>query len=183
MKYKVLLLNADFSPYDIITWKRAFNLIYSDDSPVKKLADYPHFIRSGHNKLHSIPAVLILNKYQSKINLPAPYSKLAVFLRDRMQCQYCGRKLEREQCTIDHVIPKHYFRSNNIKIKFSSFENTTTACKRCNSKKGYKRPEEVGMKLLSTPRKVTRAQLFASKLYLTKIPKEWESFLNVPQKS
>lgn len=183
MHYKVLLLNADYTPYDIITWRRAFTLLYMKDHVVKKLADYPHFIRSGHGKLHAVPAVLVLNEYQFKINLPAPYSKLAVFLRDRFQCQYCGRKLDREHCTVDHVIPKHLFRQSGSKIRFSSFENTTTACKKCNSQKGYKTPSEAKMRLLSVPKAVTRAQLFASKLYLTKIPTEWEQYLNVKKES
>lgn len=175
---RTLLLNADYSPYDIISWKRAFGLLFADSHPIIILSEYNHCIRDGKGNLYAVPAVISLKQYQNRINLPAPYSKLAVFLRDLFRCQYCGRKLERETCTIDHVIPKHYFRKNNSQIRFSSFENTVTACKRCNSKKGHRKPEEIGMKLLAQPKRPTRAMLFKSKLYLTKIPKEWEKYLD-----
>jgi 5-methylcytosine-specific restriction endonuclease McrA len=180
---KVLLLNADFTPYDIIGWQRAFCLMYGDPSPVKKLSEYNHYIRDGRGNRHAVPAVLCLKQYQNRINLPAPYSKTAIFIRDLFRCQYCGRHLRREHCTVDHVVPKHFFRTNKSTVRFSAFENVVTACKRCNSRKGSKTLEQAGMKLLGQPKRVTRAQIFVNKLYLSKIPQEWESYLNVPQTS
>ena len=175
---RTLLLNSDYSPYDIINWKRAFTLVFHDNKPVTIVSEYKHMIRDGKGNLYAIPAVLALKHYQHRINLPAPYSKLSIFIRDLFRCQYCGRKLTREMCTVDHIIPKHHFRLAKSKVRFSSFENVVTSCKRCNSKKANRTPEDTGLKLLSQPYRPTRQAIFKNKLYLTSIAKEWEPYLD-----
>ena len=53
--------------------------------------------------------------------------RLAIYLRDNLQCVWCGRSLEDEiTLTLDHVIPHIEGGDNNE-------DNLITACKQCNS--------------------------------------------------
>lgn len=58
-------------------------------------------------------------------------------------CQYCGKACEPSELTIDHIFPQSRGGSK------TSWTNVTTACWKCNNKKGNKTPEEAGMELLS----------------------------------
>lgn len=49
--------------------------------------------------------------------------------KDNKQCHYCGIKLYREECTLDHVIPKS-------KEGQTSLENSVLCCNKCNQLKG-----------------------------------------------
>jgi hypothetical protein len=62
-----------------------------------------------------------------------------VYAADAWQCVYCGR--EGDDLTIDHVQPQS-------RGGATSFENSLTACRSCNSRKGDRTPEEAGMPLL-----------------------------------
>jgi len=64
-----------------------------------------------------------------------------IFKRDANTCQYCGSK---DHLTLDHVMPKS-------RQGRTSWDNLTTACKYCNSKKGDLTPEEAGMHLARHP--------------------------------
>ena len=70
-------------------------------------------------------------------------SRQNIFRRDNSSCQYCGKT---EDLTLDHVIPKS--RGGR-----TSWDNLTTACKRCNSRKGDLTPEEAQMPLKIKPYK------------------------------
>ena len=59
--------------------------------------------------------------------------------RDNHICQYCGS--DADVCT-DHVLP----RSKGGK---STLSNLVASCRKCNSKKGARTPEEAGMALLN----------------------------------
>ena len=54
-----------------------------------------------------------------------------MYLRDLYQCQYCADTFSHDELTIDHVVP----RSNG---GITTWENSVTACKSCNHKKGSK---------------------------------------------
>jgi 5-methylcytosine-specific restriction endonuclease McrA len=69
-------------------------------------------------------------------------SRREILRRDQYQCQYCGSK---KHLTIDHIIPR-------CKGGKHSWENVVIACSACNSRKGDKTPEQVGMKLKSQPK-------------------------------
>ncbi|EFK05374.1 HNH endonuclease domain protein [delta proteobacterium NaphS2] len=51
------------------------------------------------------------------------------------ECYYCGRKVGRENLTMDHVVPL-------IRGGKSSKGNVVAACKECNNKKKYLLPLE-----------------------------------------
>lgn len=69
-----------------------------------------------------------------------PYSRNALFIRDRGRCLYCNKPGN----TMDHIMPK----SRGGK---SEWLNAATACLSCNNKKADRTPEEAGMPLLRAP--------------------------------
>jgi len=124
---EVLVLNFDYTPVNIVLGKRAIVLVLKGKArPV-----------SGR--------VIRLNTY-----VPLPLSrtakekptKAAIYRRDNHTCQYCGST---RNLTIDHVIPRCRGGSDQ-------WENLTLACSRCNTLKGHKTPEQVGLRLRRKPR-------------------------------
>jgi len=90
-------------------------------------------LRCADGSCIKVPLIIRLIKivrmiYKNKV----PFSKRNIIVRDGFRCVYCNgiRKL-----TIDHIIPT----SRGGK---SSFENCTTACRKCNSTKGNRTPSE-----------------------------------------
>src|SRR5213593_1570675 len=56
--------------------------------------------------------------------------RLAIYLRDGLQCGYCQASLENGvELSLDHIIPKSKLGSDDVK-------NLVTACKNCNSSRG-----------------------------------------------
>ncbi len=139
MKLKALVLNLDYTPMAVCTVERAFLLIYLDKAELIRANSTFEF--HTVNKTYSMPAVIKLNRY---VNIPykgVVLSRENVFKRDGFKCQYCGTEKE---LTLDHLIPK-------AKGGKTSWNNLVTACKSCNSKKGYSSPEEAGLQLTFKP--------------------------------
>ncbi len=67
-----------------------------------------------------------------------------VLLRDENTCQYCGKTPSKKELNLDHVVPKSKGGKN-------TWKNLVTSCKRCNSRKADRTPNEAGMKLLRNP--------------------------------
>ena len=61
-----------------------------------------------------------------------------IYARDQSKCVYCGSG---ENLCLDHVIPV-------ILGGIDSVDNLATACKRCNSGKSGRTPEQAGMKII-----------------------------------
>lgn len=61
-----------------------------------------------------------------------------VSARDKDTCRYCGSK---DHPSIDHIVPLVQGGGNEL-------ENLVIACRRCNSVKGGRTPEQAGMKIL-----------------------------------
>lgn len=68
-------------------------------------------------------------------------SRQNIFKRDAHKCLYCGSK---KDLTLDHVLPKSRGGASN-------WTNLATACKKCNSIKGDRTPEEAEMPLIILP--------------------------------
>ena len=93
-----------------------------------------------------VPTVLIatnFNRMPMKTFRGKP-SKDGIWIRDGGICQYTGKKLKRENATIDHVIPS----SRGGK---DEWENLVTSEKKVNSDKGNKLNSEAGLKLIRPP--------------------------------
>ena len=126
-----LLLNADgvpvsFLPLSVINWQEAIKYMVLDKANV--LAYHDNWIVRSARWETQVPSILMLREYM-KPKTTIRFSKGNVFLRDNYTCAYCEEKLEKRQCTLDHVIPS----SHGGK---TTFENCVTACGPCNANKG-----------------------------------------------
>lgn len=139
MSQKVLVLNQDYSALTICSMPKAFLLVYLNKAEL--------IAESSTERLHSIsqsfpfPSVIRLNRYVYFPYKGVVLTRQNIFKRDGNRCQYCGSP---DHLTLDHVMPKS-------RQGRTSWDNLTTACKYCNSKKGQKTPEEAGMYLARRP--------------------------------
>jgi 5-methylcytosine-specific restriction endonuclease McrA len=126
-----LVLNADgapvnFLPLSTVDWQEAIRYMVLEKAHVVTWHD-DWVVRSARWET-AVPAIIMLKDYM-KPKTGIRFSKSNVFLRDRYTCQYCHDKLEKRECTLDHVLP------TSMGGK-TTFENTTTACGPCNANKG-----------------------------------------------
>lgn len=141
----VLVLNASYEPINICSAKRAFTLLAKGKAVMEQVST---------NKIHTsqreylVPSVIRAIEYRRIPRQVRAVSRKGIFLRDNMTCQYCAKKFQAGDLTLDHVIPKS--RSGQ-----HSWTNLTTSCFGCNNRKGDRTPEEAGMTLLRKPSAVT----------------------------
>lgn len=126
----VIVLNADYTYIGAISWQKSIVLLHKGKVEIVKATD--RVVTNVNNTVEFIvPKVVrlirFINNVYKKSNVP--YSKKAVFIRDKYKCQYCGIQLEKRDCTVDHILPKAFGGK-------TSWENCTTACAQCNNLKG-----------------------------------------------
>lgn len=176
---RVLILNADYTPYDIWGWQKAMKkLLDQDGSSVFVVKDSDDIIRDGKGNEYFVPSILVLKKYRGDQNKPATYTKANIYARDHLLCQYCGKLTARGERTVDHVIPKAYWKKHKLPHACSSFENVVTCCRTCNTKKRNRTPQQAGMILRRKPKAITRLQAYVAKLTLGYIHPDWYTYIN-----
>lgn len=128
---RILVLNADYLPINVTTFKKAFKLVYKGKAEVL-----------NENKITSSKSSIIrLIKY---VNIPyrkVVLSRENIFKRDEHACAYCSGNIN---LTVDHIVPKSKGGTN-------TWENLITCCFDCNSKKGDRTLDQSGMRLLFKP--------------------------------
>jgi 5-methylcytosine-specific restriction endonuclease McrA len=152
---QILLLNADYSYINSVSWQKAICLVVKGKVEVLKYSKRVIQNFDG-SVVMKIPAVMKLVKiirtlYRTRV----PFSKRNILIRDSFICGYCG--IKSKKMTIDHIIP----RSKGGK---STFENCVASCKKCNSKKGSKTPREAKMFLRIKPTQPTIYEFMNIKL-------------------
>lgn len=141
---KVLLLNNEFEPLNITSWKRAVVLLIKGKAEyIEKVEDIDNYIKVGQ---YYIPRTIKLTYEMAIPELELPFSRENIYLRDEYTCQYCGRKFDASELTLDHVHPKS-------RGGATDWDNIVACCKACNQYKADGTPEEAGMELLQTPQK------------------------------
>jgi 5-methylcytosine-specific restriction endonuclease McrA len=174
-EHRTLVLNGDFrplsiAPFSTYSWRESIEAVIAGD--VEVLAEYDRVIRSPSIEMR-LPSVIALREYRS-LNRPAAFTRLNVFIRDGMRCQYCGLDCHSDQLTFDHVQPRS-------RGGASSFHNVVAACAPCNGGKADRTPSEAKMKLIGVPYHPTREVLnkLAMKLPIKRanIEKSWLDFL------
>lgn len=132
----ILVLNADYRPLNVTTFKRGFNLVWKGKAEVVEYEkDMPIISTVGTYKR---PLIIRLIRYVYIPFKKVPLTRQNIFRRDGHKCGYCESKRD---LTLDHIMPKSRGGGN-------TWENLVTCCKRCNNKKDDRTPEEAGMKLL-----------------------------------
>jgi hypothetical protein len=143
MNTVINLYNLSYEKIFEIDWKKAVCLFMSGKATSYSTEEYIDIkTASGIFKL---PKDMVLKKY-----VYIPYrefspSRRNILRRDNYTCQYCSCYMEKNQCTVDHVVP----RSRGGKHEWA---NVVTCCLRCNRKKSDRTPDEAKMPLLSIPK-------------------------------
>ncbi len=163
---KCLLLNSTYDSMSFITEIRAIKLYFNDKIEVISTWDETINWVNGSMK---VPAIVKLNYYIRWIPKRNPFNRLAVFNRDNYTCQYCNVAEHPNNLTIDHIVPKS-------KGGLTSWMNTITSCKKCNSKKDNKTLQESGMKLSSKPF-IPVFSLKNELKYMSKIHNDWIKYI------
>ncbi len=146
MDQNVIVLNADYAYINAISWQKAIILLYKGIAETVK--ESSRIVSNVDKSVQFIvPKVIKLVNLVTKIfKNKIPYSKYNVFIRDEYTCQFCGVKLKKRECTIDHVVPK-------VKGGLSSWNNCVCACKRCNNLKGDKDMEDTPYQFKRVPKR------------------------------
>ncbi|MCO4755332.1 MAG: HNH endonuclease [Bacteriovoracaceae bacterium] len=151
---KALVLDATFFPVQIIDWKKAMVLFFTQRAEVVDFHEDIE-IRSTNDSFR-LPKVLRLFEKVNNLG-QVKFSRSNVFYRDKFLCQYCTKKFEASELTLDHVMPK----SRGGK---TSWENIVACCRKCNNSKADRTPREAGLKLLHRPRQPNWSPMLAFKL-------------------
>lgn len=135
----VLQLNASYEPLRIVTARRAIELIVRgkavgvDDVPVIHIA-----------KGLQVASAIRLRYYRRVPVRMQVVSRKNIMIRDGNRCQYCGRRFQSADLTLDHIWP----RSKGGK---GTWENLVACCRADNHRKGDRTLEEAGLTLLHRP--------------------------------
>lgn len=140
------------------TWKEWSKLA------IRPMDDYVHTIH-GPARLPSVVIASRYNKVKYKtVQFP---TKQNIFKRDKYTCGYTGRKLQKHELSVDHILPVSRGGPN-------TWENLITCAKEVNTFKDNRTPQECGLKLLWKPEKPANG--FES-LVFDNMRDDWAMFL------
>jgi len=135
---KVLVLNSDYTPINITTVYRGFNLVTKGKAEILKSSENP--IITGTKTFIRPLIIRLLNYVKYRVH-KLKINRHRLFKRDNHECVYCGSK---KNLTVDHILPKSRGGDN-------TWTNLITCCSNCNRQKGDKTPDEANMKLRFKP--------------------------------
>lgn len=161
----VLVLNRLWQAVNVCSVRRALCLLFQNHAQVvlgdqdgnfasfnfgewQNLSDrepHPESIRTVSMKIR-IPRVIVLAVFDKLPRKEVKFTRHNVFERDRNTCQYCGKKFDRKDLNLDHVVPRD-------RGGPTSWENIVCSCIPCNTRKSNRTPHEAGIRLIATPRK------------------------------
>jgi 5-methylcytosine-specific restriction endonuclease McrA len=182
---KVLVLNRSWVAVNVATVRRALTLVYQDVARIVGPEDYSTYnfegwveasqeAKEGHRIQCSstsfvVPEVIVLSVFNGRFSKEVRFSRRNIFERDENTCQYCRKKYDRSELTLDHVIPRS-------RGGTSTWHNIVLACIKCNMRKGDRLLTEINMKLMKKPVKPQWATRVGVKLGRACKP-SWERFL------
>lgn len=129
--------------------------------PIRPYDDYVNTSK----KAIRIPPVVLCASYNKTFFARYQFpTKQNIAKRDKFTCGYTGVKLDKENLTIDHIIPVSRGGEN-------TWENLITCDKKLNVWKADRTPKECGLKLLWQPTKP------ADGLVFNFLREEWKMFI------
>lgn len=162
MQRQVLLLNASEEVLNVVDWRKAICLLLSGKAIKPTAYDESYKIKTTKGSFNLPKAIMLLTYVHVPQHKSMP-TRRNIFIRDKWTCQYCGYYSKKEcNLTIDHVTPRS--RGGD-----SSWTNLSTACSKCNSRKGNKKPQECKMPLQVKPRRPSWWELHTNKMSETLI--------------
>lgn len=142
-----------------------FNIVntYNDwlQLPIR---EYDDFVHSAKGPIR-LPSVVVCANYDKvrfkQVVFP---SKQNIFKRDNYTCGYSGKKLQKHELSVDHILPVSRGGQN-------TWENLITCDRELNTFKDNRLPQECGLKLLWAPKKPSNG------VVIDVIRDEWAMFL------
>lgn len=139
-----------------------------DDWLELPIRDEDHAVNTPRGPVR-VPTVLVAAKY-AKVPLCRPtLGARGIWERDGGVCQYSGRRLERHEGNIDHIVPRS-------RGGATSWENCVLSHRDVNAKKGARLPKEAGLRLLRDPH-VPKAVPATALIRNTYGIRDWQKFL------
>ncbi len=125
----------------------------------------------GINYRIAIPPIILLAFYDEMPHKDVKFTRENIYERDKNTCQYCGKTVDRSQLNLDHVIPRHLGGK-------TTWDNIVCSCKKCNTRKANRTPQQARMSLIRKPKKtVWRPYLDFN---LDRVPHEvWKHFIDM----
>jgi 5-methylcytosine-specific restriction endonuclease McrA len=155
----VLRTDASGMPLEWIGFQEAVRL-YHLDQVVYSLGTYLYTVhgginaRSGRRSLIEVNSI-VATRHQHKAKMPhdycPPLNNRTLFKRDDYLCLYCGVSFRPKDLSRDHITPVSLGGED-------VWNNVATACKRCNSFKAGRTPEQAGLQLIAIPFVPTHAE-------------------------
>lgn len=161
----VLVLNRLWQAVNVCTVERALTLLFMGHAQVVdpdgesfntySFREWCDFTSSGADAAERvntisvrirIPKIILLLFFDRMPNKDVKFTRQNVFERDKNTCQYCGKKFERKDLNIDHVVPRQHG-------GLTTWTNVVCSCIPCNSRKANRTPEQAGIQLIRRPKK------------------------------
>ena len=100
---KALKLDAAYRPIEVIDALEA--LVMCIVGKAVSVEDYDKIISSAYISF-KLPAVIVLKTIVKFKFQNVCCSRHNVLIRDKYECQYCGKRVAVEELTVDHIMPK-----------------------------------------------------------------------------
>ena len=141
---QTLVLDIGYQPVRRVPWETA--IVWVLENVVQVIDEYPdRYIRTPSWSVRMPSIVRFVRALPRKRAIK--FSRHNVYARDRGRCQYCGRKIARDEFTYEHVVPR-------VLGGKTSWDNVVVACVRCNQRKAGRTPAQAGMR--RSPRRSSR---------------------------
>lgn len=162
----VLVLNRLWQAVNICTVKRGLSLLYQGhaqvvlkegeafhtfgfedwkDLSMEMTTEEDEVVRTVSFKL-KIPRVILLCFYDRLSMNKVRFTRRNIFERDGNRCQFCGKRFDTKELSLDHVLPKS-------RGGLTTWDNIVCSCSSCNARKGGRTLREANMRLVRKPRK------------------------------
>lgn len=187
MTTAALVLNADYNPLKVVSWKEAVLMVLDERADL--VTGYvDRLVRSASTSM-PWPAVIRLRTYvqQSK---RLRFNRQNVLARDGYTCAYCGARPvtkrgrpDLSELTLDHVVPRAQSKNGRVRtadgetLSVTCWENVVTACVPCNMKKADRTPGQASMRLRFKPRVPSSLDVVRMMLTRVEVPTEWQDWL------
>ena len=185
----VLVLNRLWQAINVCTVERAFTLLYSGHAEVViedegdfqtfDFHEWREFSRGHHGEdvVHTVsfnirvPRVILLLFFDRLPHKEVKFTRHNIFERDHNTCQYCGKRFDRRELNLDHIIPRD-------RGGTTTWENIVCACIPCNTRKANRTPTEAGMHLIKKPKR-PKWRPFVNVTIATVAHDSWKHFLDL----
>jgi|TARA_R110000824_G_scaffold21150_4_gene79129 5-methylcytosine-specific restriction endonuclease McrA len=140
--YQALKLDAAYRPVAIVPATDALVSYILGKTII--LETHDRIINSASQSFQ-LPSIVVLKRKVVKHFRSFACSTKNLRIRDEGKCQYCNTFITVGRETVDHIVPK-------CRGGAHEWTNIVLSCVSCNQRKGWKTPEQAGMRLQSTPK-------------------------------